>query len=72
MSQFNGFSMVESLEGRRLFSCSEFGQAVAAAAKDAPETAPPPAEVVGVEPPGSEFGQAVADAASECGTGDEV
>jgi hypothetical protein len=58
--------LIEDLEGRRLFSCSEFGQAVAAAARDN-EPGPPPAEVVEATPDlGADFGAAVSEEASAC------
>jgi hypothetical protein len=58
--------LIEGLEGRRMFSCSDFGQAVAAAARD-DEPGPPPAEVVGADPAdGADFGAAVSEEASAC------
>jgi hypothetical protein len=58
--------LIEDLEGRRMFDCSEFGQAVAAAARG-DEPGPPPAEVVAPDPTaGADFGAAVSEAASAC------
>jgi hypothetical protein len=60
--------LIEGLEGRRLFDCSDFGQAVAEAAQDqGGEPGAPPAEVVRPDPAdGAAFGAAVSAAASAC------
>jgi len=56
--------VIERLEGRRLFSCSDFGQAIATNARD--DDGNPPVVEVAHENPGPAMGIAVSGAASDC------